>query len=491
MVQPADLFAEIWATLDRRLDELRALDAHEEARVELGNLVAEAEGMLLLPDGVDELRRWTERHDLVGLVAAAMAIDKWYEPLTFQGQDEGPAAVLDDARSRAKFDYRRRHRLNEDGEAGQVILRLPLWGRWSDPLMPRPDDSFALSQLFDTLVLLPAEIDGTDPDEKGLRRPIRFRYVHRASYDARPLPGEVLRVGFAPIAEAKSDLPIRLTSLGGRPAYDVRAVPQQKRVARVIERLCAEGCHIIALPEMVMHQETLAMLKEKVRELGPGSELALVLAGTRRAERSGGLPPYNEAVVLDQTGEEILRQRKLSRWNLNRKQCERYGLRLPDKATELCEFISPGEEMIVVEQPHLGRLAVLVCEDLSRSQPGRWIRANLLLDLQLTPVLDGPLRSGLWSVLHGGPAAHAGRCRVLVANSLPLTLRQNETNTRNNPAWVVERCGVGLGIDVASDEPRYAIATMALNGAADRTVSLDWKPEEWDPVPTEQRAPLD
>jgi predicted amidohydrolase len=245
----------------------------------------------------------------------------------------------------------------------------------------------------------------------------------------------------------------------------------------VIRQLCEEGCHLIALPEMVMHEKTLATLKDVVREHGAQSSLALVLAGTCRVERPDGKPPYNEAVVLDHTGAEILRQRKLSRWNLDAGQCERYDFELPVGEDRLREFISPGEELVVLEQPHLGRLAVLVCEDLGRSEPGRWIRANLLLDLQFMPVLDGSLNPERWNTKAAGEAAVAGRCRVVVANSLPLTLRQNRVNAKTKPDWVVQQCGIGLGIDLKPGNPpgggQCALMYVPLGGTAGQTTTLE------------------
>jgi predicted amidohydrolase len=143
----------------------------------------------------------------------------------------------------------------------------------------------------------------------------------------------------------------------------------------------------------------LARISDAASKLGaePNSPLRLVVAGSTRvsSRRNGeGGPFYNESVLFNHRGEEIGRQRKLHRWNLDSDLRTIYGLQ-PDcsmrKQGLLYEYIEPGDAMCILESPRLGRLAVLICESLGRTQPGMWILENMRLDWLFTPVLDRSL----------------------------------------------------------------------------------------------------
>src|ERR1700741_645168 len=122
--------------------------------------------------------------------------------------------------------------------------------------------------------------------------------------------------------------------------------------------------------------------RARLQRRGPKSDLRLVVAGTSPQSWSSGDPPGNEALLLNHRGQIIGRQRKLHRWNLNLEIRKQYALLAPGLADVdlLYEHISPGEEVEIIEHSQLGRLAVMICEDLGRTQPGQWLRANMFLD---------------------------------------------------------------------------------------------------------------
>jgi hypothetical protein len=191
-MKPADLFAELWEVLDEKLPEARELDSDPGRSLQLVGLVAEAKGLLEADNSVAKLKKWADGTNLLRKVAAAQAIDAWYEPLAL----EDLGAELDEARGSAKLYYRENCRLNENSKLGLVILRRPLWGRWVERLTPPPAGALELCDLFDTLVRLPAAIDSTDPDEGDKKRKVRFA--------DRPTPGRSRR---APGKSASRRLP--------------------------------------------------------------------------------------------------------------------------------------------------------------------------------------------------------------------------------------------------------------------------------------------
>jgi hypothetical protein len=194
--------------------------------------------------------------------------------------------------------------------------------------------------------------------------------------------------------------------------------------------------------------------------------------------------PFNEAVLFNHRGEEIGRQRKLHRWNLEDGLRHRYGLEPADITPQdkLFEYITPGEEVLVLEQVQFGRLAVMICEDLGRSAPGQWLRTHMLLDWLLTPILDSSIGPQRWMAQKGSSAALGGRCRVIVANSLPMTHWQNEQNRKSSdPANVIAECGVGIGLDLEGGTVRHHVLSAPL-ASSDIALTMPWEPASWDPI---------
>src|SRR4051794_30776717 len=114
MTNLADLFGKIWLDLVKRGKNVWDRDDQKAANA-VKELKREAEAFTQ-PESIAKLCDWAG-DDILKLVAAAQAIDTWYEPL---GQDGEPAVALDDARTLAKQFFISNHRLNENEDLGQV-----------------------------------------------------------------------------------------------------------------------------------------------------------------------------------------------------------------------------------------------------------------------------------------------------------------------------------------------------------------------------------
>jgi predicted amidohydrolase len=267
--------------------------------------------------------------------------------------------------------------------------------------------------------------------------------------------------------------------------------------------------NIIIFPEMAVSANTLERIKNAAKELGMMSDspLRLVVAGTTPVPSHPGNDagrPYNQGVLINHRGEEIGRQRKLHRWDLNNDSRVTYGVRPPDddiddlkKNERLYENIEPGDEMQILESPWLGRMAVLICESLARTKPGMEVLENLWLDWLFTPVLDGSLEPRRWAGQASFDKARAGRCRVVVANSMALTLAANnaketiEKEGREVPTslenYPVRNVGVGLCIDTLENgqAPRCRVVRSWLpkERSDDRfaaSEAVPWDPDAWE-----------
>jgi hypothetical protein len=509
----ADLFAEIWcvlekenaATLRTAHDELHRNPPASEAQLEkLASIVAA--GVDEAEEGLDAWARDQGGGGPFSLAAryviAARALERWYDPLVAFGDRHRLPGV---GRLEAWTSLIRRGRLNDDPELGSVILKRPKWGRWRDPLRgDRNGGEFRdVADFFGTLHLAPQTVEAGGPDDQKDQRkiPLAYRMLQEDHLMADPrCEDDVLVVGFAPLAERLDDIKVKLLPAEGtRRSYDVVAKDLSDRAAAAMEKLVLAGANVVIFPEMAITPATLTGIRDAASKLGaePKSPLRLVVAGTR-VDGDGG-PPYNEAVLFNHRGEQIGRQRKLHRWNLDSDLRNIYGVPRDNgmrKKDLLYEYIEPGDAMCIWESPRLGRLAVLICESLGRTQPGMWILENMRLDWLFTPVLDRSLEQWRWIGQAGFQATRAGRCRVVVANSMALTLSANvvanhlRVDRKEVPkallGYPVHNVGVGLCIDVLDGEQSARCRVVNLRVPGERVddgnaacEAVRWEVDAW------------
>jgi hypothetical protein len=493
---PADLFADLWKLLEGEPEATRTLSLRLEASRNrpAGPPEGRLEALLKRRGdaAVPVLRRWISsapaappRARLRRCLLAAQAVDAWHAPLAAEAHVHRP---MHDDLKRARLRLKLTDRLNRGGP-DQVVIRRSLWSRWTDLDREPSREGFQTADLFDHLVLIPASLEAGDPDDASLARRVSLRHIQSREADQRPAPAGRWApvIGVAPLAEREEDLALDRHEEEGRAWYDACARPLPERAAEAVRRLCEAGAHIIVLLEMTLTPDTLEAIRRSTARHGPGSGLSLVIAGTLRRP-AGGSKPFNEAVVFDHRGRELMRQRKLHRWNLEVDQCRQYDVRPADgEGDTLDEYMTPGEEVTILEQPGFGRFVVMICEDLGRTVVGEWLRLHMALDWVFTPVLDTSLEDWRWTARFGASAARTGFCRVVVANSLPLTHRLDRMRRLSGQPGI-DDCGIGLMIDPANREtPRHLILRVPLPDAGKGLVrSAAWHTEDWDPVPEDE-----
>ena len=480
-------FIELW-------DALRANDPLFEAAIEwqtknIPATLASADlldDLLSVNDGLlsADIWDWLENSSLGGpedglqrKLMLAQAIDRWHSPLS--SPNSLPISHL-----RAARQLHREGQLNPAPSLLRVILRRPLWGRYSDPDLDVPDEGRGPWDTFKNLFVLPPLIEASDPDDKSKTRSVSLAYRRFDNTQLRlPASHESWRpkVGFVPLAQHPGDLTLELSADAEGQWYDARAKDLSDRAAGAVAELCKQGAEIIILPEMVVHPNGVDAIRAAVAKHGPPNQLRLVLAGTWRSPNSAG-KPHNEAIILDHRGNEIGRQRKLHRWNLDAPLCDRFDIRTPAPLLPpnvLREFIEPGVEVLVLDTP-FGRIAVMICEDLGRSEPGNWLRNHVLLDWLFTPILDSSIEPRRWMADAGGRAALFERCRVVIANSVALTHILNDANKRGGSQFpAVTDCGIGICLDVSGKKASYHIERSEISGSPRDFALVEWAPEAW------------
>jgi len=248
---------------------------------------------------------------------------------------------------------------------------------------------------------------------RGLRSKAEFFGVHRVPpaewelIDHAILPAvndphfcrdEPVAVGCAPVLETYDDVEIEFAERDGTSVYRLRPMDSsglRSRIKAIVRRLDESGAQLAVMPEASLSDALLEHWKEvafdtagRDRDRRP---LRFLLLGTGPV--GGGDPPPNRAVLLDRwTGQELLVQDKLSGFTLDATQMRLW--RLPDApaAGTAAEDVRPGRKVRVLDSS-LGRLAVLICEDLGRSI--RWDRelqacgvSHLLVPIFAKPILE-------------------------------------------------------------------------------------------------------
>ncbi|WP_131741109.1 hypothetical protein [Actinomadura roseirufa] len=241
--------------------------------------------------------------------------------------------------------------------------------------------------------------------------------------DPRFTPGEPVAVGCAPVLETFDDIEIDFEERAGMTVYRLRPMDSagvRTRIKAIIRRLDEAGARLAVMPESSLSDGLLEHWKEvafdtagRDREQHP---LRFLLAGT--GPLGGGDPPPNRAVLIDRwTGQELLVQDKLSGFTLDAAQMRLWRLPGAPESGTAEEYAALGTRVRVLDSS-LGRLAVLICEDLGRSIGWeRELKACGISHL-LVPIFSKPVLEHRWEQ-QGAERQVAGLGSwVVVSNSL-------------------------------------------------------------------------
>ncbi|MFI0449596.1 hypothetical protein [Actinomadura sp. 6N118] len=278
-----------------------------------------------------------------------------------------------------RAEYERDHLLNNPEEtAGALLPRCAYPGR---PIGLRRKDEF-----FGVHRVLPEQWELV---EHRVLPPAKDAYVNRD----RPVP-----VACAPVLESYEDVQVDFEERHGMTVYRLRprgSDALRNRIKQILDRLDESGARLAVLPEATLDDDLLEHWRDLIWQTADRtSPLRYLLLGS--GPLGGGDPPPNRAVFLDRwTGEEILVQDKLACFILDSRQIKLW--RLPNAPADVPaeEYMSPGSKVSLVDAD-LGRLAVLVCEDLGRSMDWeRELRACGVSHL-LVPIFSKPIMEYRW-----------------------------------------------------------------------------------------------
>lgn len=187
-----------------------------------------------------------------------------------------------------------------------------------------------------------------------------------------------------------------------------------------IEASAAEGCDIVIFPELCLTPDIQESLRKEIHAL-PGEYPWLVVAGSARTPVAAGPEGayYNQSLVYDNDGLRILTHHKRYHYSMSVTEQERYGL------LEAFGHVDRREDMYVepfeleILDTDIGRLAILICEDLSVEDFVKPLVVKFGLNWLFVPVLDGCQMPDRWTARLGLNYARFG-AGVVVATSLSL-----------------------------------------------------------------------
>ncbi len=412
----------------------------------------------------------------------AQCIDEVFgqlHPQWWPEEGDGPLPV---PLGRFRRHYRRHCRFNSPGCDVQVVLKAPL--RPSAAPRLTEEGSNRLEDQFKWLTCFYRRVAGR-PFAVSLRA-----LAEREDLVLEEVGEPELRFALIPLAERVDDLMMEPRVDGDRHWLDVRPNPgREERLAekagQALRIAAEERAQIAVLPELVVSPPVrfaiVGTLKRLVSETAAESPLQMVVAGsglTEERHAKSGLP-FNECVVFGREGQELWRQRKLNHYPVESAVLEKCGIEVSDSEARYRERFHAGRELQVVDSA-LGRMVVLICQDLFEAEPGERILEQLRPDWAFSPVFDGEIRVGRWTHQRANPNAVRYGVSTIVVNSLSRVGRE-----------APDRQIVGFGLCVDGGLPYgYCIARCGVvrnaTGVEDsrkqrrpRLKIVDWRPEGW------------
>jgi hypothetical protein len=287
-------------------------------------------------------------------------------------------------------------------------------------------------------------------------------------------------VGLAPVAEDHDDFDFSVSTRLAHPFLDAipRENPLSERIGTTVEAMLDKGAGLVVLPELVTSPASLIALSDRLRA-SARRDGALIVAGSGPSAvlGQGNNRPFNEAAVLTASGEVLYRQRKINPFNMS---AERMADCHIDPAAGYAdrnhlEDCAMGNELVVCDVIGLGRIVILICEDVEQEAPGGTICLRTFPDWIVTPILDVKLEFGRWTHRRAIEIARKTLSRVVVSSSATLTLRWQNLATLS----VAPAASIATGLLFDGMESLRGTFVKVGGTASGRFDVVEWKTDTW------------
>ncbi len=237
--------------------------------------------------------------------------------------------------------------------------------------------------------------------------------------------------GCVPFLEHVGDLEWSCAQSGSRTFYRAEVLEQdalRERIGRVLRLLDAQGAMIGVLPESSGSEQMLSWWQEEIRAQRPPreSKLRWIFVGTGSVDSEQD-PPKNTGILLDRfTGDVLLRQDKLHPFVMSRELIVKWGLSDQLGLQGAQEDIQPGEKLTVAESA-LGRIVILICEDLARTMTLGPEMLSHGISHVLSPVFSDEIEMHHWEHNKAKDYADQIGAQTIVANSRVIGCNMGES----------------------------------------------------------------
>jgi len=234
------------------------------------------------------------------------------------------------------------------------------------------------------------------------------------------------RVSAAPIAEDLTQLSLRASVRHDTRFVAIEPAAHFDPCSVLLSALKVLGKTDIAVaPEFVMSPEAHDAVLENLK--GGGFECRLLLAGTANTAKPDDVgQPWNEAVVSNDCGVELWRQRKLWPSELDEHRAAKYGVTEKGGQGRFHEDIASGDVVEVVDVDSLGRCLILICQDIV-SDLARTLVTDVQPDWVFVPIMDRGFAEKSWFIAAAQKLCHESKARFVGVCSTALPRDDGQT----------------------------------------------------------------
>jgi predicted amidohydrolase len=224
-----------------------------------------------------------------------------------------------------------------------------------------------------------------------------------------------------------------------------------QRSEEALANLDLSGAHIGVLPELALDDKMLNWWQRTLRGTPRPSHSSLqwILVGTgplqqnRAGRRAKVEPPPNRAVLLSRSlGQTIMWQDKVEPFSLDDAQIRKWRLDPYLGAGPLTEWKQDNDDRHLLDTT-VGRIAIMICEDLNRVFTHGANLAALEPTHILAPIFAPPIHRYHWQEQAAIQFANAVGTAVVIANSQAIRVDDSDDDQQTGTALVVQPDGRG------------------------------------------------
>lgn len=260
-------------------------------------------------------------------------------------------------------------------------------------------------------------------------------------------------VAFIPLAERSGDLTTEMIESSDHTFLDVQPTVGLDLAARLKSALDQIGeVDIAVAPELTMPEAQAAAFGILAGKAPVGALLTFAGSGHSDARDKKGRA-WNQATVLNRLGRKLWSHKKVWPYGMSKDRAEQCNLANLQDGEMLMEHTACGGEVTVADVEGLGRIILVICQDVQMSPVIPELLRLYQPDWFIVPVMDPGIHEGRWIHSRTYELSCASRSKFLVVSSLAMAEWAGVAGFDRLPI------GLAVGPRLVSDE-EVALATQ-------------------------------